>query len=83
MTLKVQSAQGDVEVPYIIIQALIYTVITYFMMDFEHSAGPYHCSPVHNCICTFTLWCASRTQSQDSGVEVLAPNHTTKGAEGI
>ena len=30
------------EVPYIIIQTLIYTVLTYFMMDFEHSAGAHH-----------------------------------------
>ena len=32
--------------PYIIIQALIYTCITYFMMDFEHSAGAHHAAPV-------------------------------------
>ena len=34
------------EVPYIIIQALIYTCITYFMMDFEHSAGAHPAVPV-------------------------------------
>jgi hypothetical protein len=32
-------AQGDVEVPYIVVQTIIYTVITYFMMGFVVDAG--------------------------------------------
>ena len=32
-------AQGDVEVPYLLVQALLWSVITYWMFGFEASAG--------------------------------------------
>ncbi len=32
-------AQGDVELPYILVQTVIWSAITYFMMGFELSAG--------------------------------------------
>lgn len=32
-------AQGEVEMPYCIIQAALYSTITYFMMGFELNAG--------------------------------------------
>jgi hypothetical protein len=32
-------AQGDVELPYIVVQTIIWALITYFMMGFEIQAG--------------------------------------------
>ena len=32
-------AQGDVEVPYLVVQTLLWCVITYWMFGFEASAG--------------------------------------------
>ena len=32
-------AQGDCEVPYIVIQAILYSIITYFMMQLDFNAG--------------------------------------------
>ncbi len=32
-------AQGDVELPYILVQTVIWALITYFMMGFELNAG--------------------------------------------
>lgn len=32
-------AQGDVEVPYLVVQTLLWSVITYWMFGFEASAG--------------------------------------------
>ncbi len=32
-------AQGDVEIPYLVVQALLWSVITYWMFGFEASAG--------------------------------------------
>lgn len=32
-------AQGDVEIPYLLVQALLWSVITYWMFGFEASAG--------------------------------------------
>lgn len=32
-------AQGDVEVPYLVIQTIIWSLITYFMMGFVLDAG--------------------------------------------
>lgn len=32
-------AQGDVEIPYILVQTIIWAAITYFMMGFELTAG--------------------------------------------
>ena len=34
-------AQGDVELPYVIVQTVIWALITYFMMGFEIQAGEY------------------------------------------
>ncbi|XAR60730.1 Iron-chelate-transporting ATPase [Bertholletia excelsa] len=35
------AAQGLVEVPYIAVQSILYSIITYFMMDLAHSAGKF------------------------------------------
>ena len=32
-------AQGDVEIPFLLVQSIIYTVIFYFMVHLEYSAG--------------------------------------------
>ncbi|XP_061980777.1 ABC transporter G family member 31 [Populus nigra] len=34
-------AQGLVEIPYILVQTILYGVITYFMVDFERTAGKF------------------------------------------
>ena len=36
-------AQGDVEIPYLLVQALLWSVITYWMFGFEASAGATLC----------------------------------------
>ena len=36
-------AQGDVEIPYLLVQALLWSVITYWMFGFEASAGAALC----------------------------------------
>lgn len=33
------SWQGLVEIPYIVVQTILFTLITYFMMDFERTVG--------------------------------------------
>lgn len=35
------AAQGLVEIPYILLQTIIFGIITYFMMDFERTAGKF------------------------------------------
>ncbi len=32
-------AQGDVEIPYLVVQTLLWSIITYWMFGFEASAG--------------------------------------------
>ena len=36
-------AQGDVEVPYLVVQTLLWSVITYWMFGFEATAGGVRC----------------------------------------
>ena len=38
-TLAYGLAQGDVEIPFLLLQSVIYTVIFYFMVHLEYSAG--------------------------------------------
>ncbi len=38
-TLSYALAQGDVEVPFLIVQSTIYSVIFYFMVHLENNAG--------------------------------------------
>ena len=49
-------AQGDVEIPYLLVQALLWSVITYWMFGFEADAGARHASPYiqrcTNALCT-------------------------------
>ncbi|KAH7838131.1 hypothetical protein Vadar_022406 [Vaccinium darrowii] len=35
------AAQGLVEIPYILLQTIVFGIITYFMMDFERTAGKF------------------------------------------
>ena len=43
-------AQGDVEIPYLLVQALLWSVITYWMFGFEASAGATLCLlDLHSC----------------------------------
>jgi len=40
-------AQGDVEIPYLVVQALLWSVITYWMFGFEASAGTVSFTQLH------------------------------------
>lgn len=44
-------AQGDVELPYIVVQTVIWSLITYFMMGFELQAGQKHLRAVTSSLC--------------------------------
>ncbi|CAL1397627.1 unnamed protein product [Linum trigynum] len=39
--LAYAAAQGIVEVPYIVVQTILYSIITYFMINFERDAGKF------------------------------------------
>lgn len=41
-------AQGDVEIPYLVVQTLLWSIITYWMFGFEASAG-IDCSALREC----------------------------------
>ena len=38
-------AQGDVEVPYLLVQSALFSAIVYFMIHFEFTAGDAQMSP--------------------------------------
>ncbi|CAI0467872.1 unnamed protein product [Linum tenue] len=39
--LAYAAAQGIVEIPYIVVQTILYSIITYFMINFERDAGKF------------------------------------------